>query len=103
MHGGGGPRIRCMSGRQIGRDNLSSGTLAALEKVPRHEFIAVAQCKAAHENRPVPIEHGQTISQPFIVALMTDTLSLQTGGKVLEVGTGSGYQTAIPSLLAGEV
>lgn len=94
--------VASLAGR-LGRDKLSAGNLAALENAPRHEFVSVAQRKTAYENRPVPIEHGQTNSQSFIVALMTDLLSLPTGGKVLEVGTGSGYQTAILSLLAGGV
>ncbi len=77
--------------------------LAAMEKVPRHEFVPREEAAAAYKNRPLPIGQGQTISQPFIVALMTDLLQLKVTDKVLEVGTGSGYQAAIVSVLAREV
>ncbi len=77
--------------------------LAAMEKVPRHEFVPPAHAAAAYENRPLPIGHGQTISQPFIVALMTDLLQVKETDKVLEIGTGSGYQAAVLSVLVGNV
>ncbi|MGE5530255.1 MAG: protein-L-isoaspartate(D-aspartate) O-methyltransferase [Patescibacteria group bacterium] len=77
--------------------------LAALAKVPRERFLPPDYRMLAGCNRPLPIGHGQTISQPYIVALMTELLDLQGGEKVLEVGTGSGYQTAILAELAGEV
>ncbi len=77
--------------------------LAAMEKVPRHEFVPREEAAAAYKNRPLPIGQGQTISQPFIVALMTHLLQLKATDKVLEVGTGSGYQAAILSVLAREV
>lgn len=85
------------------RETLSPRVAAAMETVPRHEFVPMARRHAAYENRPLPIGHGQTISQPFIVALMTDLLELAPDARVLEVGTGSGYQAAVLSLLAGEV
>ena len=88
---------------ELGRDVLDVRVLEAMEKVPRHAFVPMLQRKAAYKNRPLPIGHGQTISQPFIVALMTDLLQLKPGDKVLEVGTGSGYQTAILSRLARRV
>jgi len=66
-----------------------------LERVPRHEFVPDAVRARAYENRPLPIGHGQTISQPYIVALMTQLLALDGGSRVLEVGTGSGYQAAV--------
>src|SRR6478736_1549138 len=77
--------------------------LAAMEKVPRHEFVPREEAAGAYKNRPLSIGQGQTISQPFIVALMTHLLQLKATDKVLEVGTGSGYQAAILSVLAREV
>jgi protein-L-isoaspartate(D-aspartate) O-methyltransferase len=71
--------------------------------VPRHRFVLADEAAHAYANRPLPIGHGQTISQPFIVALMTDLLDLQGGERVLEVGTGSGYQAAVLAGLAREV
>jgi protein-L-isoaspartate(D-aspartate) O-methyltransferase len=70
-------------------------TLAALRAVPRHLFVPAAQVPSAYEDRPLPIGHEQTISQPYIVAFMTEALKLQGGEKVMEVGTGSGYQAAV--------
>ena len=69
--------------------------MRALGEVPRHEFVPDDQKRVAYENRPLPIGHGQTISQPYIVALMTDLADPAPGDTVLEVGTGSGYQAAI--------
>ena len=77
--------------------------LDAMRIVPRHEFVPGGMENEAYYDSPVPIGYGQTISQPYIVALMTDLLSPGRNSKVLEVGTGSGYQAAILSLLAGEV
>jgi len=77
--------------------------LEAMEKVPRHEFVPVEYRAFAYEDSPLPIGEGQTISQPYIVALMTECLNLGGEEKVLEVGTGSGYQAAILSELAKEV
>jgi protein-L-isoaspartate(D-aspartate) O-methyltransferase len=74
-----------------------------MRTVPRHEFVPEDVRAQAYEDRPVPIGYGQTISQPFIVALMTDLLDLEPDDKVLEIGTGSGYQAAILSPLAGQV
>jgi protein-L-isoaspartate(D-aspartate) O-methyltransferase len=82
---------------------LSPRVHAAMTKVPRHEFVPLEQRSAAYRNAPLPIGHGQTISQPLVVALMTELLHLATTDKVLEVGTGSGYQAAILSVLAREV
>jgi protein-L-isoaspartate(D-aspartate) O-methyltransferase len=75
----------------------------AMSVVPRHEFVPAPARSSAYRNRPLPIGKGQTISQPFIVALMTELLQLEKTGKVLEVGTGSGYQAAILSLLVRDV
>ncbi len=88
---------------ETGRATLSARALAAMTKVPRHRFVPPSQERNAYDNRPLPIGHGQTISQPFIVALMTDLLDLKPGDKVLEIGTGSGYQAAVLAELAREV
>ncbi len=75
----------------------------AMRSVPRHEFVPEEQVENSYDNRPLPIGHGQTISQPYIVALMTDLLEIEHGYRVLEIGTGSGYQAAVLSQLAKEV
>jgi len=77
--------------------------LDTLLKVPRHLFVGTDQRMSAYEDHPLPIGEGQTISQPYIVALMTEALKLDGGEKVLEIGTGSGYQTAILAELAARV
>ena len=69
--------------------------LAAMNRVPRHEFVDSKHVPQAYADHPLPIGHGQTISQPYIVALMTSLLEIKRGDKVLEIGTGSGYQAAI--------
>ncbi|GAB5604972.1 protein-L-isoaspartate(D-aspartate) O-methyltransferase [Sideroxyarcus sp. TK5] len=82
---------------------ISERVLDVMAAVPRHRFVPDAEEYAAYQNQPLPIGHGQTISQPYIVALMTELLALEARHKVLEVGTGSGYQAAILSRLAGQV
>jgi protein-L-isoaspartate(D-aspartate) O-methyltransferase len=77
--------------------------LWAISQVPRERFVPPELASHAYENRPLPIGHGQTISQPLIVAIMTSALALRGQERVLEVGTGSGYQAALLSLLAREV
>jgi len=77
--------------------------LAAFAQVPREQFVPPSLRQYAGQDEPLPIGEGQTISQPFVVALMTQALALQPGDKTLEIGTGSGYQTAVLSLLASEV
>jgi protein-L-isoaspartate(D-aspartate) O-methyltransferase len=77
--------------------------IEALRRVPRNEFVPGSAARSAWENRALPIGHGQTISQPFVVALMTQLLELTPESRVLEIGTGSGYQAAILAELAGEV
>ena len=77
--------------------------LAAMEKVPRHRFIPSALWDQAHGDYPLPIGEDQTISQPYIVALMTEMLELKDTDRVLEIGTGSGYQAAILAELAAQV
>ncbi len=83
--------------------SLDARVLAAMREVPRHAFVPQELRRHAYENRPLPIGHEATISQPYIVALMTDLLEPEKQHKVLEVGTGSGYQAAILSLLVREV
>lgn len=80
---------------QIGKKRLSGSVMKALATVPRHEFVPKKHLREAYENHPLPIGHGQTISQPYIVALMTDLLEPDPNDAILEVGTGSGYQAAI--------
>jgi protein-L-isoaspartate(D-aspartate) O-methyltransferase len=80
---------------RIGKTALNPRVMEVMGRVPRHEFVPESQKSHAYENRPLPIGYGQTISQPYIVALMTDLLRVGSGAAVLEVGTGSGYQAAI--------
>jgi protein-L-isoaspartate(D-aspartate) O-methyltransferase len=86
-----------------GTAKLGDGVKQALGAVPRHQFVPADQKRFAYENRPLPIGHGQTISQPYIVALMTDLIEPQAGDRVLEIGTGSGYQAAILAELVNHV
>jgi protein-L-isoaspartate(D-aspartate) O-methyltransferase len=79
----------------VGRDTVNPRVLEAIRKVPRHEFVSENLRPFAYDDRPLPIGHGQTVSQPYIVAVMTDLLDLEKGNTVLEVGTGSGYQAAV--------
>ena len=89
---------------QLRSQGISSSTvLDAMLKVPRHRFVPSSQRHMAYQNRPLSIGHGQTISQPFIVGYMTEAASIAPGEKVLEIGTGSGYQAAVLSELAKEV
>lgn len=81
--------------RETGRAVLDARVIAAMRRVERERYVPPALAAQAHDNRPLAIGRGQTISQPFIVALMTDLLNVQPGDKVLEVGTGSGYQAAV--------
>ncbi len=89
--------------RYIGRQALNARVMTAMGTVPRHEFVPSTAQSSAYENRPLPIGHGQTISQPYIVALMTDMVDPQVRDTVLEIGTGSGYQAAILSELVEKV
>ncbi len=89
--------------RWLGKDKLDPRVLAALAKVPRHAFVPVGERPYAYENRPLPIGFGQTISQPYIVAIMTDLSGAAPGRKVLEVGTGCGYQAAVLAQTGAEV
>jgi protein-L-isoaspartate(D-aspartate) O-methyltransferase len=85
------------------RGITSARVLAAMREIPRHEFVPEPLQEAAYEDRALPIDCEQTISQPYIVGLMTQALELTGTERVLEIGTGSGYQTAVLSRLAAEV
>lgn len=87
----------------VGRDIRDARVLAAMRRVPRHLFVLPEHIHMAYADGPLPIGSGQTISQPYIVALMTQLLSLSGDECVLEVGTGSGYQAAVLAALAAEV
>jgi len=87
----------------LDKEALDPRVMATIGRVPRHQFVPAAQRHKAYVNRPLPIGHGQTISQPYIVALMTDLIKPQAGDRVLELGTGSGYQAAILAELTGQV
>ena len=89
--------------RDTGEEPLDEDVMASLGTVERHEFVPAKLKSVAYENRPLPIGHGQTISQPYIVALMTDLIKLDADDVVLEVGTGSGYQAAILAKLVKHV
>jgi len=88
---------------QTGLDAMPAAVRAAVAAVPRHRFVPEDARPFAYENRPLPIGHGQTISQPYIVALMTALLELQPQDRVLEIGTGCGYQAAVLAQLAARV
>lgn len=96
-------RERMVREQIAGRDVRDRGVLEAMRRVPRHLFVPPESRADAYDDQPLPIGYGQTISQPYIVAYMTQLLDLKPGMKALEVGTGSGYQAAILSLLAREV
>ena len=85
------------------RDVRDPLTLAAMRKVPRHELVPAEMRAFSYHDNPLPIGLGQTISQPYIVAFMTEALGLRGGEKVLEVGTGSGYQAAVLAEIAAQV
>ena len=87
----------------IGKGTLNEDVMGAMGRVPRHAFVPPKAVGAAYENRPLPIGYGQTISQPYLVALMTDLLAAGPGDSVLEVGTGSGYQAAILAELGVDI
>jgi protein-L-isoaspartate(D-aspartate) O-methyltransferase len=95
---------RAMVERDLrGRGIKDERVLAAMDSIPRHSFVPEGLRSSAYEDRPLPIGEGQTISQPYIVAFMTELLELKGGEKVLEIGTGSGYQTAVLARLVTEV
>ena len=87
----------------INKKNLDPRVMSVMGKVERHKFVPPSEQSWAYANRPLPIGHGQTISQPYIVALMTDLISVNPGDRVLEIGTGSGYQAAVLAEMGAEV
>jgi len=88
---------------QLGKSAFAPRVIEAMGKIPRHEFVPLELQSYAYINSPLPVGYGKTISQPFIVALMTDLLELQPGDVTLEVGAGVGYQAAILSELVNKV
>ena len=92
-----------LTSRMIGRDRFSERVMAAMREVPRDAFVPETERRFAFENGPLPIGCGQTISQPYIVALMTDLLDADEQSVVLEIGTGSGYQAAVLSRVVKQV
>ena len=96
-------RERMVRDQLVAREVRDPRLLAAMGEVPRHEFVPESERRFAYEDRPLPIGGGQTISQPYVVALMTELLALRGGERVLEIGTGSGYQAAVLSRLAASV
>lgn len=97
-------RRRAMVASQLrARDVKDEAVLRAMERVPRHRFVPAAEQHLAYEDYPLPIGEGQTISQPYIVGYMTQALELQPQHRVLEIGTGSGYQAAVLAELVKEV
>ena len=97
-------RIKTMVVNQLRkRGIIDAAVLDAMSTVPRHNFVSKMYRSIAYTDNPLPIGHGQTISQPYVVALMTELLQLDRKHKVLEIGTGCGYQTAILSILSKKV
>jgi len=96
-------RARMVSEQIEARGIRDRATLEAMRRVPRHRFVPEASRAEAYADRPLPIGHGQTISQPYVVAFMTEALGLTGAESVLEVGTGSGYQAAVLGCLASRV
>ena len=96
-------RLEMVESQIVARDVRDPRVLEAMRTVPRHRFVPPRLLSLAYEDHPLPIGHEQTISQPFIVAIMTELLELEPGDRVLEVGTGSGYQAAVLSVLVREV
>jgi len=96
-------RVRMVTEQIEGRDVADPRVLAAMRKVPRHRFVPDRLRPEAYDDNPLPIGEGQTISQPYIVGIMSELMQLRGGERVLEVGTGSGYQAAVLAELANEV
>ena len=96
-------RDRMVDESIIPRGVKDKAVLAAMRRIPRHKFVPLSYSAFAYDDAPLPIGHGQTISQPSLVAFMTEALSLQGARKVLEVGTGSGYQAAVLAEIAPDV
>lgn len=98
-----GKRRRMLERDLAGRDITDPRVLAAMARVPRHAFVPAPSRRAAYDDSPLWIGMGQTISQPYVVAFMTQSLDVAPGMKVLEIGTGSGYQAAVLAELGAEV
>jgi protein-L-isoaspartate(D-aspartate) O-methyltransferase len=98
-----GLRLRMVEAQLRARGIRDERVLAAMARVPRHEFAAELYRDQAYQDHPLPIGEGQTISQPYIVAIMLEALAIQPTDKVLEIGTGSGYATALLAELAAQV
>ena len=96
-------RDQMVASQIVARGVRDPATLAAMRKVPRHLFVPPESRAQAYEDYPLPIGHGQTISQPYIVAFMTEAAGLRGGESVLEIGTGSGYQAAVLGQIAARV
>ena len=96
-------RERMVAEQIAARDVKDPLVLAAMRRVPRHLFVPASARAQAYDDHPLPIGHAQTISQPYIVAFMTEALGLRGGETVLEIGTGSGYQAAVLAEIAGRV
>jgi protein-L-isoaspartate(D-aspartate) O-methyltransferase len=96
-------RERMITEQLVARGVRSPAVLAAVRRVPRHAFVDAAWIERAYDDVALPIEEGQTISQPYLVGLMTEALELVPGERVLEVGTGTGYQTAVLAAMGVEV
>jgi len=94
--------VRYTSG-YLKQSSLDTRVLDAMAQVPRHEFVPPQIVDKAYQNRPLPIGHGQTISQPYIVAIMTDLLDIEPDQRILEIGTGSGYQAAVLAQIGARV
>ncbi len=97
------PRARMVEEQLQRRDIVDLRVLEVMARVPRHEFVPESQRRLAYADGPLPIGHDQTISQPYIVALMTQLARPRRGGRALDIGTGSGYQAAVLAELTGEV
>lgn len=96
-------RAKMVAGQIRARGVTDPQTLAAMTEIPRHLFVPKSLRRQAYADRPLPIGEGQTISQPYVVALMTESLKLSAKDRVLEIGTGSGYQAAVLSRIVKEV
>jgi protein-L-isoaspartate(D-aspartate) O-methyltransferase len=96
-------RERMVRDQIAAREVRDEAVLAAMRRVPRHRFVPAHLSRMAYQDTPLPIGHGQTISQPFIVAFMTEAAAVKPGAKVLEIGTGSGYQAAVLAEMRAQV
>ncbi len=96
-------RTKMVTEQVAGRGVKNPAVLEALQRIPRHRFVPPDYVSAAYEDHPLPIGFGQTISQPYIVGLMSEAIAIKPGQKVLEIGTGSGYQAAVLAQMGAQV